>query len=185
MNENANVNQNEGQERRCRHGLRRPHGFLGGLFLGGLLGAVIVGGLAWTGARAMASGGLIGSHFHASRGGCSKASCKEHAQFAAEWGLRKVDATDEQQASVKKIVAEAVDDLSALAEKHHGNREAMALELGKAQVDREAIERIRKAEMELAEQASSRLMAAIADAADTLTQDQRKELIELAHEMHQ
>lgn len=185
MNENAKVEQGGGQERKWCHGKRRPHGFIGGLILGGLL----VGGLAWAGAHVLASGGGpfgggFGGGCHGPRGAMSQQNCQEHAQFAAEWALRKVDATEEQQAKVKQIVGDAVRDLSALAERHHSNREAVAGELSKAEVDRQAIERIRKAEMELADQASSRVMTAVADAAETLTVEQRKELIAFIHEMH-
>ena len=48
----------------------------------------------------------------------------------------------------------------------------------------EAIDAIRQAELELAEEASSRLVAAFADVAEVLTPEQRAELIELAERFH-
>ena len=49
-----------------------------------------------------------------------------------------------------------------------------------ANVDRGALERIREAELKLAESASDRMVNAIADAADVLTPEQRGKLAEMA-----
>jgi Spy/CpxP family protein refolding chaperone len=107
----------------------------------------------------------------------------EHLQVGVKWALRDVDATEEQQARVSAIVGAALTDLHRLKEAHVANRDAFRTEIAAASVDREALERIRKAELALAEDASRRLVAALADAAEVLTPEQRKALAE-RHERH-
>jgi Spy/CpxP family protein refolding chaperone len=162
---------------------KRRHGFWTGVFLGGVLGAVVLGGLAFGGAKAIAASvrpwsGPAGGF---ARHGLTPELRRERAEFVAEWVLRRVDATEDQQAQVKAIVGEALDGLFPLVERHRENRQALAAELVKPTIDRAALEALRKAELELAEEASSRLVAALAQAAEALTPEQRQQLYELAH----
>jgi Spy/CpxP family protein refolding chaperone len=54
--------------------------------------------------------------------------------------------------------------------------------LAQPTVDRDALNQIRRAELQLAETGSDRLVDAIADAADVLTPEQRAKLVELAQQ---
>jgi len=166
--------------------IRRPHGFWAGILLGGLLGGVAIAGLAWTGARVLASGFGFGpgaGHGHFAK--MSPEACQDRVDFAAEWVLRKVDATPEQTEKVKGILGDTAKDLCAMAERHRRNHDALLNEFTKPVVDREAVERIRKSGMQMADEATIRIMNALTDASDVLTQEQRKELVELIHAMHQ
>lgn len=102
----------------------------------------------------------------------------EHVQIGVKWALRDVDATDDQQARVSSILGAALTDLHRFKEQHVANRDEFRAQLTGATVDRAALERIRKSELALAEEASARLVAAVADAAEVLTPDQRKTLSE-------
>ncbi len=82
------------------------------------------------------------------------------------------------------MVGSSFDEIWPLAEQHRTNRKALVTELSQTTIDRAAIEEIRKAELELAEQASSRLVDALANVAEVLTPEQRNELIEQAQRFH-
>jgi periplasmic protein CpxP/Spy len=90
----------------------------------------------------------------------------------------EVDATVEQQAKLAVIAKAAAQDLLPLREQaQHARQEGLDL-LAAPTVDRAGIERLRAAQIQLAEQASKRLAQAIADVADVLTPEQRKALAE-------
>ena len=112
--------------------------------------------------------------------GHSPEAMREHVQVAVKWALRGVDATEDQQQKVSAILAAALEEATRLKERHRENREAFAAGLAGATVDRAALEEARKAELELAEEASQVLVKALADAAEALTPEQRKELLEHA-----
>jgi Spy/CpxP family protein refolding chaperone len=133
-----------------------------------------VGGMrrAWAGHRA---------GFHA----MSPEAAKEHLQVATKWALRDIDASEEQQDRVNAIAAGAVDDLFRLRQQHVTNREAFHAQLGGASIDRAALDEVRKSEIALADEASKRLVRAVADVADVLTPEQRQALMERFHRKHE
>jgi Spy/CpxP family protein refolding chaperone len=111
-------------------------------------------------------------------------AAKEHAQVAAKWALREIDANDMQRERVNKVLDGTIDELFRLKEQHQANREAFAAQLGGATIDRAALEEIRKSEMALADDASRRLVQAMADVAEVLTPEQRQALLEHVHRHH-
>ncbi len=115
----------------------------------------------------------------------SPEAAKEHLQVAAKWALRDIDATDQQQERVNAIVAAAVDDLFRLRQQHQANQAALHALLTGATIDRAALEETRKSEMALADEASKRLVQALADVSEVLTPDQRQALAERVHRHHQ
>ena len=126
-------------------------------------------------------GGHWGGRGHA----MSPEAAKEHLQVATKWMLRDIDASPEQQDRVNAIAAGAVDDLFRLKERHQQNRAAFHAQFdGSGAVDRAALEEIRKSEMGLADEASKRLVQALADVSDTLTPEQRQALAERIHKHH-
>jgi len=108
-------------------------------------------------------------------------AAKEHLEIATKWAMRDIDASPAQQEQVNKILGGAVDDLFRLREKHQTNREAFAAQLGGSNIDRAALEEIRKSEIALADEASRRFVQALADVADVLTPEQRQALIQHVH----
>jgi Spy/CpxP family protein refolding chaperone len=133
-------------------------------------------------ARAMRA--LLGSPGHGRHGFHDAESAREHAQLAAEGLLRWVDASDEQQAHVREIVSRSFDALLPLAEQHRAHHEAFVELLGQPAIDRAALEDLRAQELALAEAASRTLLASLADVAETLSVEQRAELVELASRFH-
>jgi Spy/CpxP family protein refolding chaperone len=161
-----------GERRAMRRGLL--FGILGSAALAGLLAARPI-------AAAVQEGGWHRGHGRWGHHGMNPDAAKEHVQVATKFALRGVDATEEQQEKVGRIVAAAVEDLSTLHERHRANREAFAGRLTGPTVDRAGLEELRKAELALADEASRKLVQALADAADVLTPEQRQALLEHVH----
>jgi protein CpxP len=83
------------------------------------------------------------------------------------------DATPEQKTKLKAIAKSAFEDLRPLREKSRAaHAESMKL-LAQATIDRNALERVRETEQQLADQRSRRITQAFADAAEVLTPAQR------------
>jgi periplasmic protein CpxP/Spy len=160
-----------------------------------ILWASLLGGsalLTLVAARPITAAIQNGAGFHHRWGGrwggghaMSSEAAKEHLQIASKWLLRDIDASPEQQDRVNAIVAGAVDDLFRLRERHQQNRDAFHAQFGGgATVDRAALEEIRKSEMGVADEASKRLVQALADVSDVLTPEQRQALAERIHRHH-
>jgi Spy/CpxP family protein refolding chaperone len=121
----------------------------------------------------------FGHHRGGSHGGHDFSA--EDIRSAVEWMLREADASDEQVARVSEIATAAANDLRGLRDQHDAQREAFAAALVGA--DRAALETLRGDGIAAADAASQRLVAALADAAEVLTPEQRQQLAE-AHARH-
>jgi len=106
---------------------------------------------------------------------------EEDIRFAVSFLLHEVDASDEQVAAVTEIATRAATELKALHQAHRARRESFTQALVSA--DRGALEALRGEELATVEAASQRLVAALADAAEVLTPEQRQRLAE-AHARH-
>lgn len=151
-------------------------------FFAGLLAGTALGGLLATGISAWSHGGpgwggRCGGH-HV----CSREAERERLEFATDWVLQKADATDEQKQRVKSIVQAAAQELAPLREQHQQHRDAFLAALTQPTIDRQAMEQLRQAELQLAEAASTRIVQALADVADVLTPAQRTQLVKLAEQ---
>lgn len=163
-----------------RHRTRRAvlYGILGSSVLAALVAARPIAAAVQEGGWRRLHGGGWG---HGAR---SPEAMREHVQVGVKWALRSVDATEDQQQRVSGILTGALDDALKLKDRHRENREAFATALAGATVDRAALEEARKAELALAEEGSQLLVKTLADAAEVLTPEQRKELLEYAHRFH-
>jgi Spy/CpxP family protein refolding chaperone len=126
---------------------------------------VSAAGPGWLGRPAFHFRGHHGHHFDA-----------DDVAFVVGWTLREVDASDEQVARVTEIANAAVADLKGLHDAHRARREPFAAALVGA--DRAALEKLRSEELAAVDLASQRIVAALADAADVLTPEQRQRLAE-------
>ena len=150
------------------------------------LATVIAGVTAGIGITALAEGG---GHWRWQRGGFLGASLDpammdEHLDRMLKHLYVEIDATDAQKQQLAPIVKGAAQDLLPLrAKMHDARRQAVAL-LSQESIDRAAIETLRAGQLQLAEQASKRLAQALADVADVLTPDQRKQVAERIGRWH-
>lgn len=167
------------------HSVRRRsrHGFWFGLLAGGLLGAVLSGGVA-LGAKALAAGHLGGGH---RRGGLFRQDpelARGHLALMTDWVLSRVDASEDQKAQAKRVVSEAFDDLLPLMQEHRTSHESLVEEMTKANLDPEAIERLRASQVELFDRASKEISGSLTEIAEILTPEQRVELLEMSRKLH-
>ena len=174
------MNPHNNEKVKAKRGTARSRALWVGVILAGLVGAVAIGGAAVS-THAKVTGWSHGGH---GRFFQDPALAREHAEFATSWVLGRVDASDEQKEQGKAIIGASVDDLAALAQQHQQNREAWPAELSKPTIDRAALEDLRQNGLALADEATGRLVQALADAAEVLTPDQRAELIEMAERFH-
>jgi Spy/CpxP family protein refolding chaperone len=168
------------------HSIRRRsrHGFWSGVAAGGILGVVLSGAVA-TGAGALAAEHLGGGH--ARRGFFRHEDpelAREHLALATDWILSRVDATEDQKGQAKRVVSETFDDLLPLVQEHRSTHETLVEEMTKANLDPEAIERLRQNQVELFDRASRELSGSLTELAGILTPEQRVELLEMAQRFH-
>ncbi len=90
----------------------------------------------------------------------------------------EVGATDAQKQQLAPIVKGAARELLPLRAQMRDARRQAAELLSQATIDRNALETLRADQLRLAEQASKRFTQALADIAEVLTPDQRKQLAE-------
>jgi Spy/CpxP family protein refolding chaperone len=108
----------------------------------------------------------------------------ERVGFVTDWLLGRINASEEQRQQVKTVLQEALNDLSPLREQHLVQRQALLEVLKQQTIDRQALEQLRQAKLQLMETASSRLAEALADIADVLTPEQRAALTAFAARWH-
>jgi Spy/CpxP family protein refolding chaperone len=106
----------------------------------------------------------------------------EDLRYVVERQLREVDASEEQIARVAAIASQAHGELHALADAHKGRHDDVTRALVSA--DRAALEQLRRDALATADEASQRLVAALADAAELLRPEQRERLAALHAERH-
>jgi len=141
--------------------------------------ATLIGGMAaGIGYKAFAHGGGCGGW----RGGAFACGTADPAQMEAHLDRMlkhlyvEIDATEAQKARLDPIVKQAVKDLLPIREKMRSAR-GRAVELLTADtVDRTAIEALRAEQFAAAEEGSRRISQALADVAEVLTPEQRKEI---------
>jgi len=140
------------------------------------LGAALVGALSLA---ACHHGGIGGHHHrHGAHGQMSPEQAAKRVDKMVNWVLDDVDATDEQKSKVSALAKGALQDLQPLRIQHHAARNKAIELLTQDQIDRQAMEQLRAQEIDLAEQASKRLTAALADIAEVMTPEQRRKLAE-------
>jgi Spy/CpxP family protein refolding chaperone len=151
-------------------------------FFAGMLAGTVIGGLLATGVSAFSHEGPGWGGRCMGRHAMSPDARRERLEFATDWVLTKANATDQQKQQVKGIVQAALQDLGPIHEQHLQHREAFRAALTQPAVDRATLDQLRQAEMQLAEQASARIVQALADVSEVLTPEQRTQLVKLAEQ---
>ncbi|MBA5637828.1 Spy/CpxP family protein refolding chaperone [Duganella sp. LX20W] len=96
----------------------------------------------------------------------------------------EIDATEAQKTQIDPIVRQAMQDLQPMHEQMHKAHENALQLLTAPTLDRAALEAARAQHMQLADQASKRLVQLIADVGDQLTPVQRQKLADHLARMH-
>jgi len=106
------------------------------------------------------------------------AQADRHVERAIKHLAIEADANADQQAKLVALAKAAVNDLLPLREKAVANRKQGFALFTAATIDRAAVERLRTEQMALADTASRRIAQALGDAAEVLSADQRRTLVE-------
>lgn len=107
---------------------------------------------------------------------------RERAEFAVDRALRAVDASDEQRQQIDAILDQSFEEALVLRGDHEAMHGELAAVLTADTVDRVALEALRADKIARADQMSRILTRTIADVADVLTPQQRRELAEYAEQ---
>jgi Spy/CpxP family protein refolding chaperone len=101
---------------------------------------------------------------------------RERADDTARWLVREVDATEEQKQEVRTAIDSMIDDLVALRAEMPDERTQFVEQLTAPAVDRASLHRIRESATERASLAFTRVVDGLADVAEALTPEQRRQL---------
>jgi Spy/CpxP family protein refolding chaperone len=150
----------------------------GRLFLGILaVLALATAGLAWAGTHAASSlcegsGGHFGQRF-----------ARLHVDFAVDRALKAAQASPQQRDQVEAIVERAFAEHATFRDQHRSlHTEAVEI-LTAPTVDRSRLEALRAKHMAIAEEGSRHLTAVLAEIADVLSPEQRRQLAAHAQQM--
>jgi periplasmic protein CpxP/Spy len=143
-------------------------------------GATLVGGVA-----ALANGtGMCGWHHGMMSGTHSAADASAHVDHMLKHLYVEIDATDAQKAQITPMVKQAMNDLLPLHTQLEAAHAQIVQGLTQSPIDRAGLEAARVAHLQLADQASKRLVQLIADVGDVLTPAQRNALATHLKAMH-
>jgi len=157
---------------------------VGLISLGAVLGVL---GAASASALAGFGGPGFGGHWdgHHGKGPVSLEQMRERTGDRLDWVLGALDASDEQAGRIKAIGMELATDLYPLRQQHRDNKRQIMSQLTGPDPDPAVLEDLRRKELELADVASARVLAALLKGRDILTQEQRDKLTRhLRHRRH-
>jgi len=165
-------------------------------FISALIATLVAAVATVFGVRAFADAGYGGWHriAHAGYGGWHRggfmgatvdpARLDEHLDRMLRHLYVEIDATDAQKQLLAPIVKSAARDLLPVRSRiHDARRQAVEL-LSRPTIDRAALETLRDEQIKLMDQASKRLTEALADVADVLTPEQRRQVAERIGRWH-
>jgi Spy/CpxP family protein refolding chaperone len=133
-----------------------------------VIGAVAVAVAAGAGAYAFASNDGWGRH----------KLMRGYMEYRLDQMLTEAGASDDQKSKLKTIVTTTIDEVRPDREDRKAMRDEIIKLIEAPTIDRNAIESLRAKQMAQFEERSKAIAKAVADAAEILTPDQRKKLVE-------
>jgi Spy/CpxP family protein refolding chaperone len=147
--------------------------------------AFVAGAALATGVGAAAAGRMGGWHHAMMMDGThSAAEVSARVDHVLKHFYVEVDATDAQKAQIDPLVRQAVTDLLPLHSQLQTAHTHAMQALEQTPIDRASLEAARAEHLQLADQASKRVVDLIADVGDALTPAQRKALAEHLEQLH-
>lgn len=127
---------------------------------------------------------VVAAHGMGSNRDWSEEQIAEHIQDHVDDVLKGVDATPEQRTQVSDILKAAAHDVFSIREQHMAAHAKLKDILSAQQIDRTQLESLRQQQLQAIDSATQRISAALADAAEVLTPDQRKQLFANIEKRH-
>ena len=134
-----------------------------------MIGAVAAAAIASAGAYAFAKGDDWGNRHQFMRG---------YMEYRLDRMLTDAGASDDQKSKLKAIVTTTIDEVRPDREARKAMRDEIIKLIEAPTIDRNAIEALRAKQMAQFEERSKAIAKAVADAAEILTPDQRRKLVE-------
>ncbi|MET3130785.1 protein CpxP [Oxalobacteraceae bacterium GrIS 1.11] len=141
------------------------------LFSRNTIAAFFAGAVLVAGVSTFANGDGMGAMHHA-----MAMDGRAHSDRMLQHFYVEIDATEAQKAHIDPLVKQALTDLLPLHEQLHAAHSQLLDMLSQGNMDRGLLEASRLQHVQLADQASKRLVQLIADVGDTLTPAQRQAL---------
>lgn len=114
----------------------------------------------------------------------SEEQIAEHIQDHVDDVLKGIDATAEQRTQVADILKAAAHDVFSIREQHMAAHAKLKEILSAQQIDRAQLESLRQQQLQGLDSATQRISAALADAAEVLSPEQRKQLFDNIEKRH-
>jgi periplasmic protein CpxP/Spy len=137
------------------------------------------------GVGAVAAMGMGGMHHGMMMdASATPAQISDHVDHVLKHLYVEIDATPAQQAQIGPLVHQAVTDLLPLRPQLQADHAQFVQALSQNPIDPNALEAARAAHLQLADQASKRIVQLLADVGNTLTPTQRQALLTHMQKMH-
>ena len=144
-------------------------------------GAALSGGVV---ALAQNAGAGMHALHHGMMSSGSPADMAAHIDHVLKHLYVEIDATDAQKAQIEPLVKQAVDDLTPLHSQAQSAHTQFVRAFTQYAIDRNSLEAAREAHMQLADQASRRIVQLIADVGSVLTPAQRQKVADHLQQLH-
>jgi periplasmic protein CpxP/Spy len=144
-----------------------------------LAGASLVGGIGAAAAAVAANG-----WHHMMNGTESPADLAAHVDHVLKHLYVEIDATDAQKAKIGPLVQQAASDLLPMHTQLQAAHAQVIQGMTQPTVDRAALEAARESHLQLADQASKRIVQLLGDVGDVLTPAQRNALATRLEQLH-
>jgi len=146
--------------------------------------AFIAGTGLSAGVAALAQSGGMAALHHGMMMSGNPADMSAHVDHVLKHLYAEIDATDAQKAQIDPLVRQAMTDLMPLHAQAQSAHTQFFQALTQPTVDRNSLETVREAHMQLADQASKRFVQLIADVGNVLTPAQRQALADHIQKLH-